>query len=62
MGLAMSHQAFPLCPAKLIQESLSSSDSISRQNKSASLNTPSQLIGQAMKGKKYVFISIPPSS
>lgn len=56
MGLAMPHQSFPLCPAKLIQEWLSSSDSISRQNKSASLNTPSELIGQAMEGKKCLFI------
>lgn len=31
MGLATSHHAFPLCPAKLIQESLTSSDSICRQ-------------------------------
>lgn len=54
MGLATPHQAFPLCPAKLIQEWLSSSDSISRQNKSASLNTPSALIGLSMEGKKWL--------
>ena len=53
MGLATSHHAFPLCPAKLIQEWLSSSDSICRQNKSASLNTPSALIGQATEGRKW---------
>lgn len=39
---------FPLCPAKLIQEWLSSSDSIYRQNTSAALNNPSVLIGQTM--------------
>lgn len=56
MGLATPHQAFPLCPAKLIQEWLSSSDSISRQNKSASLNTPSALIGQPIQGEKKDFV------
>lgn len=60
MGLATSHHAFPLCPAKLIQEWLSSSDSICRQNKSASLNTPSALIGQAMEGRKWLYFSLLP--
>lgn len=55
MDPATPHQAFPLCPAKPIQEWLSSSDSISRQRKGASLNTLSALIGQAMVGKKNVF-------
>lgn len=58
MGLATSHHVFPLCPAKLIQEWLSSSDSIRRQDMSASLNTPSALIGQAMV--EIVFFSLLP--
>lgn len=52
MGLVTPHQAFPLGPAKLIQEWLSSSDTISRQNNSASLNLPSVLICQVMKERR----------